>query len=93
MEEFGGKTPLDIIPKEQFFSWLEGRESIIEAFVHLETCTSTVETDASYLLENNYRFSVRLAEYAMKNEQRFIYASSAATYGDGSLVFLMMKIN
>ena len=47
----------------------------------------TVEADASYLLENNYRFSVRLAEYALKHEKRFIYASSAATYGDGSLGF------
>src|SRR5262249_12985018 len=37
--------------------------------------------------ENNYRFSVRLAEYALKHGQRFIYASSAATYGDGSKGF------
>ena len=82
-----GKCLIDIIPKHQFFQWLEGRESIIEAFIHLGACTSTVETNASYLLENNYRFSVRLAEYALKNEQRFIYASSAATYGDGSKGF------
>lgn len=78
-----GKRIADVIPKHQFFQWLEGREGLIEAFIHLGACTSTVETDASYLLENNYRFSQRLAEYAMKNEQRFIYASSAATYGNG----------
>lgn len=83
-----GKRVLDIIPKEQFFDWLEGKESLIEAFIHLGACTSTVEKDASYLLENNYRFSVRLAEYALKNDQRFIYASSAATYGDGSKGFV-----
>lgn len=82
-----GKRFLDVISKHQFFQWLEGREQSIEAFIHLGACTSTVETDASYLLENNYRFSVRLAEYALKNEHRFIYASSAATYGDGSLGF------
>jgi ADP-L-glycero-D-manno-heptose 6-epimerase len=46
-----------------------------------------VETDAAYLLENNYRFSLKLAEYALRHGHRFIYASSAATYGDGSLGF------
>lgn len=69
------------------FEWLKGRESAIEAFIHLGACSSTVETDASYLLENNYRFSVQLADYALTNGQRFIYASSAATYGDGALGF------
>lgn len=82
-----GKRILDILDKRDFFEWLKGKEDIIEAFIHLGACTSTVETDASYLLENNYRFSVRLAEYALTNSQRFIYASSAATYGDGSLGF------
>lgn len=82
-----GKQIIDVIDKSQLFDWLVGREKAIEAFIHLGACSSTVETDASYLLENNYRYSVRLAEYALKNEQRFIYASSAATYGDGGLGF------
>lgn len=82
-----GKRILDVVDKHTFFPWLNGREDAIEAFIHLGACSSTVETDASYLLQNNYRFSVDLAEYALKNEQRFIYASSAATYGDGSLGF------
>lgn len=82
-----GKRVLDVIDKGVFFEWLRGKENIIEAFIHLGACTSTVETNASYLLENNYHFSVRLAEYALTNNQRFIYASSAATYGDGSLGF------
>lgn len=79
-----GKRIVDVISKNQLFQWLQGRESLIEAFIHLGACTSTVETDASYLLENNYRYSQRLVQYAMKNEHRFIYASSAATYGDGA---------
>ncbi len=83
-----GKRFVDILSKEQLFGWLVGRESIIEAFIHLGACSDTMETNASYLLENNYRFSVRLAEYALKNEQRFIYASSAATYGDGTKGFV-----
>lgn len=82
-----GKQFLDVIEKDQFFDWLKGRESEIGAFIHLGACSSTVETDASYFLENNYRYSVRLAEYALKHNHRFIYASSAATYGDGSKGF------
>lgn len=82
-----GKKFVDIIDKHQLFSWLEGRQEIVEAFIHLGACTSTVETNASYLLENNYRYSVKLAEYSLKFEKRMIYASSAATYGDGSLGF------
>lgn len=83
-----GKQFADVIPKSQLFTWLMGKESLIEAFIHLGACSDTMETDAGYLLENNYRYSVRLAEYALKNNQRFIYASSAATYGDGSKGFI-----
>ncbi len=83
-----GKQFVDVIPKSQLFGWLKGRESLIEAFLHLGACSDTMETNASYLLENNYRYSVTLAEYALKNEHRFIYASSAATYGDGSQGFM-----
>lgn len=79
-----GKQFADIISKSQLFTWLEGRESLVDAFIHLGACSDTLETDAGYLLENNYRYSVRLAEYALKHNRRFIYASSAATYGDGT---------
>jgi ADP-L-glycero-D-manno-heptose 6-epimerase len=82
-----GKQFIDIIDKNKLFTWLEGKEKAIEAFIHLGACSSTVETNASYLLENNTHFSIRLVEYAINNGQRFIYASSAATYGDGSLGF------
>jgi ADP-L-glycero-D-manno-heptose 6-epimerase len=78
-----GKSITDIVSRHQLFQWLDGKEALIEAFIHLGACSSTVETDADYLLDNNYRFSQKLAQYAIKNEQRFIYASSAATYGDG----------
>lgn len=82
-----GKSFYEIVPINECFKWLEGQESSIEAFIHLGACSSTVEKNASYLLENNYRFSIKLAEYALKNKQRFIYASSAATYGDGAKGF------
>lgn len=82
-----GKQFLEILEKDELFSWLESKESLISAFIHLGACSSTVETNASYLLENNTKFSIRLAEYALKHNHRFIYASSAATYGDGSFGF------
>ncbi len=83
-----GKRIVDVISKHHLFSWLEGRESLIEAFIHLGACSSTTEIDCDYLMENNFRFSQKLALYAKKNQQRFIYASSAATYGDGSEGFV-----
>lgn len=82
-----GKQFVDIIDKSKLMAWLEGKESQIEAFIHLGACSSTVETDSSYLLENNYRYTLNLATYALKHSIRFIYASSAATYGDGNLGF------
>ena len=82
-----GKKMAEVISKENLFAWLEDREDEIEAFIHLGACSSTVEKNASYFLENNYRYTLRLAEYALKHNHRFIYASSAATYGDGSLGF------
>ncbi len=50
---------------------------------HLGACSSTTETDASYLANNNYEYTRFLAEWALSRGIRFIYASSAATYGDG----------
>ncbi len=82
-----GKKFIEIISPNEIFNWLIGREKDIEAFVHLGACSSTVEKNASFLLENNTRFSIRLAEYALTHGHRFIYASSAATYGDGSFGF------
>jgi ADP-L-glycero-D-manno-heptose 6-epimerase len=77
----------DFISKHDLFDWLQGREHEISAFIHLGACSDTLELDGSYLMENNYRYTLKLAEYALKHGHRFIYASSAATYGDGVLGF------
>jgi len=82
-----GKQFVDLISRHQIFNWLQGKDSEIDAFIHLGACSDTVETDADYLLENNFRFSVRLAQWAIERNKRFIYASSAATYGDGKQGF------
>ena len=55
----------------------------IDTIFHLGACSATTETDGAYLVENNYRYTQTLAEWALKNGTRFVYASSAATYGDG----------
>ncbi len=81
------KKCIDFISRHDLFKWLEGKEDIVKAFIHLGACSDTLETDGNYLMENNFRYTVRLAEYAMQHGQRFIYASSAATYGDGLLGF------
>lgn len=51
---------------------------------HLGACSATTEKDASYLIDNNYNVTKELATWALGNNARFIYASSAATYGDGA---------
>ena len=50
---------------------------------HLGACSATTEKDAGYLMENNFRYTRRLAEWALAGGRRFVYASSAATYGNG----------
>lgn len=56
----------------------------IRTVFHLGACSSTTETNEAYLMDNNLAFTRELAEWALTRGARFIYASSAATYGDGS---------
>ena len=56
----------------------------LDAIYHLGACSATTEKNGDYLIANNYRYTQRLAEWALANEARFVYASSAATYGDGA---------
>ncbi|MGC4030883.1 MAG: ADP-glyceromanno-heptose 6-epimerase [Tepidisphaeraceae bacterium] len=57
----------------------------VDAIIHLGACSATTEKDADYLLENNYRYTRTLCEWSLRHGARFVYASSGATYGDGSL--------
>ena len=82
-----GKRFLDFIGKAELFRWLEGRGREIEAIIHLGANSDTLEVRGNLIMQDNYRFSASLAEYALSNNHRFIYASSAATYGDGSRGF------
>jgi len=80
---------VDYIHKDEFLQMVCADKVPFEisAIVHMGACSSTTERDADYLWENNYLYSRKLAEWAMKRNIRFIYASSAATYGDGTLGF------
>lgn len=57
----------------------------VDAVIHMGACSATTETNADYLADNNYRYTRDLYEWCFRHNVRFIYASSAATYGDGSL--------
>ncbi len=75
----------DIVSPDQFLARVESSKlPAIEAIIHLGACSATTERDADCLLRNNYHYTRTLCEWAIRNDSRFIYASSAATYGDGA---------
>src|SRR5580700_8832581 len=76
----------DVIDPEQFLKRIEASTSKFEvdSIIHLGACSATTERDADYLLRNNYQYTRKLCEWSLALGIRFIYASSAATYGDGS---------
>lgn len=85
-----GKIFSDYMHKDQFRSALSnGRfTNQIKSITHMGACSTTTEPDVEYLMQNNFRYSCELAEYSLKHNIRFLYASSAATYGDGALGFI-----
>ncbi len=85
-EKWRNLVPLrfvDYLDAADLFDALDAHGDITTIF-HLGACSATTERDASYLMENNTRFTRRLCEWALAGGRRFVYASSAATYGDGS---------
>jgi ADP-L-glycero-D-manno-heptose 6-epimerase len=79
----------DYLHKETFLELVAHDELPwdVQAVVHMGACSSTTETDAEFLMENNYRYSRILCAWCLDHGARFVNASSAATYGDGSLGF------
>lgn len=83
-----GKQFTDYLYKEHFLDALLGeRLPKIDAIIHMGANSSTTEKDVEHLMENNYRYTRVLAEWSVRKKARFLYASSGATYGDGSLGF------
>ncbi|MCX8106645.1 MAG: ADP-glyceromanno-heptose 6-epimerase [Ignavibacterium album] len=79
----------EFIHKDDFISAVveDTIEFPIEAIIHMGANSSTTEKNADHLFSNNYLYTQELAKYCLSKNIRFIYASSAATYGDGSLGF------
>lgn len=76
----------DYMERDAFLENLKNGASLldgVEGIIHMGACSSTTETDATYLIHNNFEYTKILAELAVERGIRFIYASSAATYGDG----------
>jgi ADP-L-glycero-D-manno-heptose 6-epimerase len=79
----GKRRIADLIPPGELMAWLDGRK--LDALVHLGAISDTTASDADLVLETNFRLSLRLIDWCTAARTRFIYASSAATYGDGEL--------
>ncbi|MFC2091151.1 ADP-glyceromanno-heptose 6-epimerase [Elusimicrobiota bacterium] len=78
----------ELIDNESFLTDLgKNRYGEMECIMHMGACSSTTETDWEYLKKTNFEYTQALAETACRDNIRFIYASSAATYGDGSAGF------
>jgi len=75
----------DIVPPGELMAWLKGRR--LEAVVHMGAISETTASDGDLVIETNFRLSMRLLEWCAQNRVRFIYASSAATYGNGEAGF------
>ncbi len=79
----------DYVHRDAFWKMLEENRlpQKIEGIIHLGACSATTERNVDFLMHNNVKFSEMLCRRAMERHVRFINASSAATYGDGSMGF------
>ncbi len=76
----------DIVPPGELMQWLSGRK--LDAVIHMGAISATTATDGDEVFETNFRTSMRLLDWCTLNNTPFIYASSAATYGEGEQGFI-----
>jgi ADP-L-glycero-D-manno-heptose 6-epimerase len=76
----------DILPPSELPAWLNRRR--LDAVIHLGAISETTATDGDLVIETNFRLSLRLLDWCTAHAIPFIYASSAATYGDGAQGFV-----
>jgi len=82
------KHPIsDFVAPELMFDWLDRNVADLEAVIHMGAVSSTMEPDADKIIHTNFSLSRDLFRWCTQNKRRLIYASSAATYGDGDLGF------
>ena len=77
----------DIVHPEQLFDFLEANRKHVQVIFHMGAISATTETDADKIAANNFSLSLALWKWCALSNVRFIYASSAATYGDGTAGF------
>ena len=75
----------DVVPPGDLFRWLDGRK--LDAVIHMGAISDTTARDGDAVLENNFRLSLRLLDWCTETRTPLIYASSAATYGNGERGF------
>ncbi len=75
----------DVVPPQELDGWLRGRK--LDAVIHLGAISETTAIDGDQVMDNNFRLSLRLLDWCTASSTPFIYASSAATYGDGDQGF------
>lgn len=75
----------DFVPPADLAKWLDGRK--LEAVIHMGAISDTTASDGDLVMENNFRLSLRLLDWCTQTQTPFIYASSAATYGEGEQGF------
>ena len=75
----------DFVPPADLMRWLDGRK--LDAVIHLGAISETTARDGDAVMENNFRLSLNLLDWGTDNKTPFIYASSAATYGNGDQGF------
>ncbi|WP_411288434.1 ADP-glyceromanno-heptose 6-epimerase [Phenylobacterium sp.] len=79
------KHPIgDFVAPEDMFDWLEKRWRDVELVVHMAAVSSTTEPDADKIVHSNFTLSRDLFRWCADHQRRLVYASSAATYGDGA---------
>ena len=81
----GKRQFADWVAPAELFPWLAGRK--LDAVLHLGAISDTAASDGDAVMENNFKLSLRLLDWCADNRVPFIYASSAATYGDGAQGF------
>lgn len=75
----------DYVDKDALFDFLEFTDATIEAIFHEGACSDTTEWDGKFMMENNFEYSKILLHYCLDQTIPFIYASSAAVYGSGTV--------
>jgi ADP-L-glycero-D-manno-heptose 6-epimerase len=77
----------DLISPEALHEWLRRQSPELRAVVHMGAISTTTETDVDLIARNNIRGTLDLLQWCQASRTPFIYASSAATYGDGEAGF------